>query len=121
MRFIDEIGMRRTMVRALSGMTADTHLHVSIDLDFVDPEVAPGVGTPVRGGATYREAQLCMEMIADTGLLASLDLVEVNPALDERNRTAELTVDLVESLFGKSTLERMHPEIEAHSAGTQTT
>ena len=121
MRFIDEIGMRRTMVRALSGMTADTHLHVSIDLDFVDPEVAPGVGTPVRGGATYREAQLCMEMIADTGLLASLDLVEVNPALDERNRTAELTVDLVESLFGKSTLERVHPEVEAQSAGTQTT
>lgn len=112
MRFIDEIGMRRTMVRALAGMDADTHLHVSIDLDFVDPEVAPGVGTPVRGGATYREVQLCMEMIADTGLLGSLDLVEVNPALDEHNRTAELTVDLVESLFGKSTLERVHPEVE---------
>lgn len=113
MRFIDEIGMRRTMVRALAGMDADTHLHVSIDLDFVDPEVAPGVGTPVRGGATYRETQLCMEMIADTGLLGSLDLVEVNPALDEHNRTAELTVDLVESLFGKSTLERVHPDPES--------
>ncbi len=110
MRFIDEIGMRRTMVRALAGVDADTHLHLSLDLDFVDPLVAPGVGTPVRGGATYREAQLCMEMIADTGRLASIDLVEVNPALDERNATAELTVDLLESLFGKSTLERIHPE-----------
>jgi arginase len=107
MRFIDEIGMRRTMVRALAGVDADTHLHLSIDLDFVDPEVAPGVGTPVRGGATYREAQLCMEMVADTGQLGSIDLVEVNPALDEHNTTAELSVDLVESLFGKSTLERL--------------
>jgi arginase len=110
MRFIDEIGMRRTMVRALAGVDADTHLHLSIDLDFVDPEVAPGVGTPVRGGATYREAQLCMEMVADTGRLGSIDLVEVNPALDEHNTTAELTVDLVESLFGKSTLERLRTE-----------
>ena len=75
-------------------------------MDFLDPEIAPGVGTPVRGGPTYREAQLCMEMIADTGRLASLDIVELNPALDVRNRTAELAVDLVESLFGKSTLMR---------------
>jgi len=110
MRFIDEIGMRRTMVRALAGVDADTHLHLSLDLDFVDPLVAPGVGTPVRGGATYREVQLCMEMIADTGRLGSIDLVEVNPALDEHNATAELTVDLAESLFGKSTLERIHPD-----------
>jgi arginase len=110
MRFIDEIGMRRTMVRALAGADADTHLHLSLDLDFVDPQEAPGVGTPVRGGATYREAQLCMEMIADTGRLGSIDLVEVNPALDERNATAELAVDLAESLFGKSTLERVHPD-----------
>ncbi|MBA3021339.1 arginase [Propionicimonas sp.] len=112
MRFIDEIGMRRTMVRALAGVDADTHLHLSLDLDFVDPLVAPGVGTPVRGGATYREVQLCMEMIADTGRLGSIDLVEVNPALDEHNATAELTVDLAESLFGKSTLERVHPDSE---------
>jgi arginase len=110
MRFIDEIGMRRTMVRALAGVDVNTHLHLSLDLDFVDPVVAPGVGTPVRGGATYRETQLCMEMIADTGRLGSIDLVEVNPALDEHNATAELTVDLAESLFGKSTLERIHPE-----------
>ena len=112
MRFIDEIGMRRTMVRALAGVDDDTHLHLSLDLDFVDPGVAPGVGTPVRGGATYREAQLCMEMIADTGRLGSIDLVEVNPALDEHNTTAELAVDLAESLFGKSTLERVHPDSE---------
>lgn len=107
MRFLDEAGVRETMELALSGITADTHLHVSLDLDFVDPGIAPGVGTPVRGGATYREAQLCMEMVADSGLLGSLDVVELNPALDERNTTAELAVDLVESLFGKSTLLRM--------------
>ncbi len=111
MRFVDEIGMRRTMVRALAGVDENTHLHLSLDLDFVDPEIAPGVGTPVRGGPTYREAQLCMEMIADTGRLASVDLVELNPALDVRNATAELAVDLVESLFGKSTLHRLHQGI----------
>jgi arginase len=91
---------------ALAGLDAHTHLHVSFDVDFLDPAIAPGVGTTVRGGPSYREAQLCMEMIADTGLLASLDIMELNPALDERNRTAELAVDLVESLFGKSTLMR---------------
>jgi len=111
MRFVDEIGMRRTMVRALAGVDEDTHLHLSLDLDFVDPEIAPGVGTPVRGGPTYREAHLCMEMIADTGRLGSVDLVELNPALDVRNTTAELAVDLVESLFGKSTLHRLHQGI----------
>lgn len=106
MRFIDENGMRHTMEQALSGMDENTHLHVSFDVDFIDPEIAPGVGTPIPGGPTYREAQLCMEMIADTGRLASLDVVELNPALDVRNRTADLVVDLVESLFGKSTLMR---------------
>ena len=110
MRFVDEIGMRKTMTRALAGVDADTHLHLSLDLDFLDPAVAPGVGTPVAGGATYREAQLCMEMIADTGCLGSMDLVELNPALDLRNTTAELAVDLLESLFGKSTLNRLHPD-----------
>jgi arginase len=104
MRHIDEVGMRATMEAALAGMDAATHLHVSLDVDFLDPPIAPGVSTTVPGGPTYREAQLCMEMIADTGCLASLDLVELNPALDERNRTALLVVDLVESLFGKSTL-----------------
>lgn len=107
MRYLDEVGMRRAMRRALASVDADTHLHLSLDLDFVDPGVAPGVGTPVVGGPTYREAQLCMEMIADTGALGSVDIVEVNPALDVRNTTAELAVDLVESLFGKSTLLRV--------------
>ena len=106
MRHIDEMGMRHTMELALATMDANTHLHVSFDVDFLDPEIAPGVGTTVRGGPTYREAQLCMEMIADTGRLASLDVMELNPALDVRNRTAELAVDLLESLFGKSTLMR---------------
>jgi len=106
MRFIDEMGMRHAMELALALVDANTHLHVSLDVDFLDPDIAPGVGTTVRGGPTYREAQLCMEMIADTGRMASLDIVELNPALDVRNKTAELAVDLVESLFGKSTLMR---------------
>ncbi|NSL54785.1 arginase [Uliginosibacterium aquaticum] len=106
MRFIDENGMRHTMEQALLGLDDNTHLHVSFDVDFLDPEIAPGVGTLVPGGPTYREAQLCMEMIADTGRLASLDVVELNPALDVRNKTADLAVDLIESLFGKSTLMR---------------
>lgn len=106
MRYIDEHGMRRVMEEALDGLDGDTHLHVSFDVDFLDPSIAPAVGTTVPGGPTYREAQLCMEMIADTGLAASLDIVELNPALDEHNRTAELVVDLIESLFGKSTLMR---------------
>ncbi len=108
MRYIDEVGMRHTLELALAGVDEDTHLHVSLDVDFLDPDIAPGVGTTVRGGPTYREAQLCMEMVADTGRLASLDIVELNPALDQRNQTAELAVDLVESLFGKSTLLRLY-------------
>ncbi|MFY3135841.1 arginase [Achromobacter xylosoxidans] len=106
MRYLDEMGMRATMETALAGLDADTHLHVSFDVDFLDPEIAPGVGTTVMGGPTYREAQLCMEMIADTGLMRSLDVVELNPAFDVRNKTADLAVDLIESLFGKSTLVR---------------
>ena len=106
MRTIDEMGMRSAMALALALMDDNTHLHVSFDVDFLDPGIAPGAGTPVRGGPTWREAQLCMEMIADTGRLASLDVMELNPALDVRNTTAEVTVDLIESLFGKSTLMR---------------
>ncbi len=106
MRYIDEMGMRHTMELALATLDANTHLHVSFDVDFLDPDIAPGVGTTVPGGPTYREAQLCMEMIADTGRMASLDVMELNPALDMRNKTAELAVDLIESLFGKSTLMR---------------
>lgn len=106
MRYIDEVGMKRTMEAALDGVDADTHLHVSFDVDFLDPSIAPGVGTTVPGGPNYREAQLVMEMIADNGRIGSLDVMELNPALDSHNRTAELAVDLIESLFGKSTLMR---------------
>jgi arginase len=106
MRYIDEMGMRHTMELALATLDDNTHLHVSFDVDFLDAAIAPGVGTTVPGGPTYREAQLCMEMIADTGKLASLDVMELNPALDVRNQTAALAVDLIESLFGKSTLMR---------------
>jgi arginase len=106
MRYIDEMGMRHTMELALATLDAHTHLHVSFDVDFLDPPIAPGVGTTVPGGPTYREAQLCMEMIADTGRMASLDVMELNPALDVRNQTARVAVDLIESLFGKSTLMR---------------
>ncbi|MBX3619233.1 MAG: arginase [Rhizobacter sp.] len=106
MRYIDEMGMRHTMELALATLDSHTHLHVSFDVDFLDPDFAPGVGTTVMGGPTYREAQLCMEMIADTGRMGSLDVMELNPALDVRNRTAEVAVDLIGSLFGKSTLMR---------------
>jgi len=106
MRYIDEIGIKAAMEEALGGVDEDTHLHVSFDVDFLDPSIAPGVGTTVRGGPNYREAQLVMEMIADTGRVGSLDIVELNPAFDKRNQTAKLAVELVESLFGKSTLMR---------------
>ena len=106
MRYIDEVGMKRAMEEALAGIDDNTHVHVSFDVDFLDPSIAPGVGTTVPGGPNYREAQLVMEMIADTGRMRSLDIVELNPALDTRNATAILAVDLVESLFGKSTLMR---------------
>jgi len=106
MRYIDEIGMKRAIEEALEGMDDTTHLHVSFDVDFLDPAIAPGVGTTVPGGPNYREAQLVMEMIADRGGLGSLDIMELNPAFDDHNRTAVLAVDLVESLFGKSTLMR---------------
>ena len=106
MRYIDEVGMKRVMAQALDGVDAGTHLHVSFDVDFLDPGIAPGVGTTVPGGPNYREAQLVMEMIADTGRMGSLDIVELNPVMDNHNATAQLAVDLVESLFGKSTLMR---------------
>jgi len=106
MRYIDEIGMKRVMEEALADIDDNTHLHVSFDVDFLDPGIAPGVGTTIPGGPNYREAQLCMEMIADRGGMGSLDIMELNPAFDDHNRTAVLAVDLVESLFGKSTLMR---------------
>ena len=107
MRRIDEIRMRETMNIALKKLAAlGGHVHVSFDVDFLDPSIAPGVDTAVPGGPTYREAQLCMEMIHDCGLMASLDLMELNPAYDIKNKTAELLVDLVESLFGEQILAR---------------
>src|SRR3546814_1752294 len=99
MRYIDEVGMKQVMEEALAGLDADTHLHVSFDVDMLDPSIAPGTGTKVPGGVNYREGQLIMEMIADSGRMGSLDIVEVNPILDAGNATAELAVDLVESLF----------------------
>ena len=105
MRAIDELGMPEVMRRVLRDVHGEgVHLHLSFDVDFLDPDLAPGTGTPMRGGPSYREAQLCMEMIADTGCLASMDLVEYNPMLDVRGQTAELLLDLLQSLFGKSTL-----------------
>ncbi len=106
MRSIDELGMRAVMQAALADVDENTHLHLSFDMDGLDPTIAPGVGTPVRGGPTNRETQLFMEMLADSGALGSVDIMELNPALDLRNQTAELAVDLLESLFGKSTLMR---------------
>ncbi|KAA0891029.1 arginase [Pusillimonas sp. ANT_WB101] len=107
MRLIDELGMYKVMRRALRDIRqGNVHLHVSFDVDFLDPSIAPGTGTTVCGGPGYREAQLCMEMIAETACLGSLDVVELNPALDVRNQTATLVVELIQSLFGKTTLLR---------------
>ncbi|HLI04526.1 MAG TPA: arginase [Terracidiphilus sp.] len=105
MRDIDERGMRAVMEEALRAAGRGTAgYHVSLDMDWIDPEVAPGVGTPVRGGATYREAHLAMEIIADYGRLLGLEIVEVNPVIDEHNRTADLAVELACSVFGKKIL-----------------
>jgi len=107
MRNIDELGMRGVMDKVLEDVARrGGHLHVSFDVDFLDPTIAPGVGTTVTGGPTYREAQLCMEMIHDCGLMKSLDIAELNPAFDFRNQTAELVVELVASLFGERILSR---------------
>ena len=105
MRDIDERGMRTVMEEALAAANQGTAgYHVSLDMDWIDPEDAPGVGTPVRGGATYREAHLAMEIIADHGHMLSFEVVEVNPVLDEKNRTADLAVELICSAFGKKIL-----------------
>ncbi len=105
MRDIDERGLRAVMedaIRLASDGTAG--FHVSLDIDFVDPKDAPGVGTPVRGGATYREAHLAMEMIGDSRRMISMEVVEVNPVIDEANRTADLAVELIMSGLGKRIL-----------------
>jgi arginase len=105
MRDIDERGMRAVMEDALRMAGRGTAgYHVSLDMDWIDPEDAPGVGTPVWGGATYREAHLAMEIIADHGRMTSFEIVEVNPVIDERNQTADLAVELALSAFGKKIL-----------------
>ena len=104
MRDIDELGMHGVLRQALDQLARFKRLHLSLDMDSIDPNEAPGVGTPVPGGLSYREAQLLMETICDTDRLQSLDIMETNPILDVSNRTAQVAVSLVASLFGKSIL-----------------
>lgn len=107
MRRVDETGMAALLAPFLERVRAEGgRLHVSLDVDFLDPAIAPAVGTTVPGGATFREAHLIMEMLHDSGLVTSLDLVELNPFLDERGKTANLLVDLVASLMGRTVLDR---------------
>jgi arginase len=114
MRTIDEFGVVAPLRRVLDRVSAaGAHLHVSLDIDFLDPSIAPGVGTTVPGGATFREAHLIMEMLHDSGLVRSLDVVELNPFLDERGRSARVLVELVASLFGRRILDRPTAPIEA--------
>ena len=97
---IDRLGVERVLNEALEFLAGAPFVHVSLDLDAVDPMFAPGVGTPVRGGLSYREAHLALELVSESGLLDSLDVVEVNPVLDRENETAELAVELVASALG---------------------
>ena len=107
MRAVDEHGVALP-VRAFLDRAAEAgaDVHVSLDVDFLDPSIAPAVGTTVPGGATFREAHLIMELLHDSGRVTSLDLAELNPMLDERGRTARVAVDLAASLFGRSVLDR---------------
>ena len=104
MRDIDELGMATVARRALSHLNHLPRIHVSLDMDAIDPDTAPGVGTPVPGGLSYREAHLLMEILAESAKIASIDVVEINPILDDGNRTAELAVELVASLLGQRIL-----------------
>ncbi len=104
MRDIDEIGIRAVLTKVLKGFENLDKIHVSLDLDVMDPLDAPGVGTPSQGGLTYREGQLIMEILADTNSLHSVDIMEINPILDIQNRTAQMGVNLLASLFGKKIL-----------------
>jgi arginase len=105
MKEIDAYGAANVVRRALGDLSHLDRVHLSFDLDVVDPDVAPGVGTPVRGGLTYREAHLVMELINEAGIITSLDVVEVNPILDDRNGTAELAVELVASMMGRQIID----------------
>jgi len=117
MRAIDEFGVAVLIRRVIERVKAKNGvLHVSFDVDFLDPSVAPGVGTTVPGGATYREAHLIMELLHDSGLVRSLDIVELNPFLDERGRTARVAVELIGSLFGLQITDRQTPS-NAGAAG----
>lgn len=110
MRQIDEFGVGVLIRRVIERVKARNGvLHVSFDVDFLDPQLAPGVGTTVQGGATYREAHLIMELLHDSGLVRSLDVVELNPFLDERGRTARVAVELIGSLFGQQITDRRTP------------
>jgi arginase len=104
MREVDETGIRSVLTKTLKKFDHLERIHVSLDLDVMDPLDAPGVGTPSQGGLTYREGQLIMEMMADTKKLHSVDIMEINPILDIQNRTAQMAVNLVSSLFGKKIL-----------------
>lgn len=104
MRDVDEQGIANVTQQALAALQPFNGIHVSLDMDSLDPDVAPGVGTPVPGGLSYREAQLLMELVADSGRLTSADVVEINPILDHRNHSGMLAVELVASLLGKSIL-----------------
>jgi arginase len=104
MRDVDEIGIGNVLSRVLKSFAHLSSIHVSLDLDVIDPLNAPGVGTPSQGGLTYREAQLIMEILSDSGKLLSMDIMEINPILDIQNRTAEMAVALAASLFGKKIL-----------------
>jgi len=116
MRAIDEHGIGRPLSEFLAKVAAAKGLlHVSLDVDFLDPAIAPAVGTTVPGGATFREAHLVMEMLGDSGLVSSLDLVELNPFLDERGRTASLMVDLTASLLGRRVFDRPTQSYQAHA------
>ena len=104
MREIDERGMATVAKEALERLSDFSKIHISLDMDSLDPSEAPGVGTPVPGGLTYREAHLLMEIIADSGLVGSVDVVEINPILDDRNHTAQIAMKLLASLLGQSIL-----------------
>jgi arginase len=97
---VDRLGVEPVLQEALEQVAGDAFVHVSLDMDVLDPEVAPGVGTPVRGGLSYREAHLALELVAEAGLVGSLEVVEVNPILDRENETAELAVELLASALG---------------------
>jgi arginase len=101
---VDKLGIERCMRQALAQVAGPGFVHVSLDMDALDPDIAPGVGTPVRGGLSYREAHLALELISESRLAHSLEVVEVNPILDRENETAKLAVDLVTSALGKRIL-----------------